>query len=357
MLELDKIYNMDCLEGMKQLDDNCIDTIITDPPYGLSFMGKKWDYDVPSIAIWKECLRVLKPGGTLLCFAGSRTQHRMAVNVEDAGFILKDCIMWLYGSGFPKASDISKQLDKRKKGNERLKEFSAFIKHKRIELGISKSEADKYICDGSTMYSFFEGRNNKPLYFPNNNHYKKMKELFELDNTWDDFVLETNEKIIATKDGSFGYQKDIERWKKEQKITEPNTEEAKLWDGWKSHGLKPAYEPILVAMKPNDGSYANNALVWGVSGLNIDGGRIGYQNEKDENSAKVGFKGTVYKKYMEGQGRDLSKENPTQQKAEMNNKGRYPANILFSCDCDYILKSNVSEENKKKLMEWLDENT
>jgi len=78
-------------------------------------MGKSWDYDVPTVETWKECLRVLKPGGTALIFAGSRTQHRMAVNIEDAGFILKDCIMWLYGSGFPKATDISKQLDKGKK--------------------------------------------------------------------------------------------------------------------------------------------------------------------------------------------------------------------------------------------------
>jgi len=106
----------EALEELKKIDSNSIDSIITDPPYGLSFMGKKWDYDVPSVELWKECLRILKPGGTALIFAGSRTQHKMAVNVEDAGFILKDCIMWLYGSGFPKATDISKQLDK---GHER----------------------------------------------------------------------------------------------------------------------------------------------------------------------------------------------------------------------------------------------
>ena len=111
-MQKNKILQGDCLEKMAELEDNSIDTIITDPPYGLSFMGKKWDYDVPSIEVWQECLRVLKPGGTALIFAGSRTQHRMAVNVEDAGFILKDCIMWLYASGFPKATDISKQLDK-----------------------------------------------------------------------------------------------------------------------------------------------------------------------------------------------------------------------------------------------------
>jgi len=98
-----KLYSGHCLSRLKKFPDNYITTIITDPPYGLSFMNQKWDYNIPSIKIWQECLRVLKPGGTLLCFAGTRTQHRMACNIEDAGFILKDCIMWLYGSGFPKA--------------------------------------------------------------------------------------------------------------------------------------------------------------------------------------------------------------------------------------------------------------
>lgn len=93
----------DCLELLRDIADESIDSIVTDPPYGLSFMGKKWDYDVPSIEIWGECLRVLKPGGYLLAFAGTRTQHRMAVRIEDAGFEIRDMIAWMYGSGFPKS--------------------------------------------------------------------------------------------------------------------------------------------------------------------------------------------------------------------------------------------------------------
>jgi site-specific DNA-methyltransferase (adenine-specific) len=89
-----------------------VDSIVTDPPYGLSFMGKKWDYDVPSVELWQECLRVLKPGGHLLAFAGTRTQHRMAVRIEDAGFEIRDMIAWVYGSGFPKSLDVSKAIDK-----------------------------------------------------------------------------------------------------------------------------------------------------------------------------------------------------------------------------------------------------
>jgi len=102
----------DCLEAMRAMPDCSIDSIVTDPPYGLSFMGKKWDYDVPSVEIWAECLRVLKPGGHLLAFAGTRTQHRMAVRIEDAGFEIRDMIAWVYGSGFPKSLDVSKAIDK-----------------------------------------------------------------------------------------------------------------------------------------------------------------------------------------------------------------------------------------------------
>lgn len=96
----------DCIDRMKELAENSVDSIVTDSPYGLSFMGKKWDYDVPSVDIWKEALRVLKPGGHLLSFGGTRTYHRMVVNIEDAGFEIRDCIQWLYGSGFPKSHNL-----------------------------------------------------------------------------------------------------------------------------------------------------------------------------------------------------------------------------------------------------------
>ena len=100
------------LDLLKTLEDNSVDSIVTDPPYGLSFMNKKWDYDVPSVELWKECYRVLKHGGHVLCFGGTRTYHRMVVNIEDAGFEIRDQIMWLYGSGFPKSHNISKAINK-----------------------------------------------------------------------------------------------------------------------------------------------------------------------------------------------------------------------------------------------------
>ena len=106
------LHQGDCLEVLRTIPDNSIDSVVTDPPYGLSFMGKKWDYDVPAVEVWAECLRVLKPGGHLLAFAGTRTQHRMAVRIEDAGFEIRDMIAWVYGSGFPKSLDVSKAIDK-----------------------------------------------------------------------------------------------------------------------------------------------------------------------------------------------------------------------------------------------------
>ena len=111
----------DCLDKLKDLDDNSVDSIVTDPPYGLSFMGKKWDYDVPSVEIWEECMRVLKPGGHVLSFAGSRTYHRMAVRIEDAGFEIRDQIMWIYGSGFPKSMNIGHKIDDMKGWGTALK--------------------------------------------------------------------------------------------------------------------------------------------------------------------------------------------------------------------------------------------
>ena len=111
-MSISNLFLGNSLEVLKGLPDNSMDSVVTDPPYGLSFMGKKWDYDVPSVELWCEVLRVLKPGGHLLSFGGTRTYHRMVVNIEDAGFEIRDQIMWIYGSGFPKSHNIAKSIDK-----------------------------------------------------------------------------------------------------------------------------------------------------------------------------------------------------------------------------------------------------
>jgi hypothetical protein len=112
MLAVNRIYEMDSLEGMRQLPDECCDCCVTDPPYGIRFMGKRWDYEIPAVEVWKEVLRVLKPGAHLLCACGTRTQHRMAVNIEDAGFEIRDVICWHYGQGFPKSMNVALAIDK-----------------------------------------------------------------------------------------------------------------------------------------------------------------------------------------------------------------------------------------------------
>jgi len=273
-----KLIHGDSLEVLKKATSNSIDTIITDPPYGLSFMGKKWDYDVPSVELWVECLRVLKPGGTLLTFAGSRTSHRMAVNVEDAGFTIKDTIMWLYGSGFPKATDISKQLDK----------------------GVERKVVGK-MSDIHPQYKY--ARNGSEGY----------------------------RNIIAS-DG------DID-------ITEPATPEAQLWNGWKSHGLKPAYEPIIVAMKPNDGTYANNALKHGVSGLNIDGGRI--EGKPRTTHADGNYRGEIP---QDSEWADDKKNF----KSGFQNKGaagRFPANIILDEEAGEMLDEQSGERRSSGIFD------
>lgn len=241
------IYLGDCMEIMSQMSDNSIDSIVTDPPYGLSFMGKKWDYDVPRVEIWKEALRVLKPGGHLLSFAGTRTQHRMAVNIEDAGFEIRDMIAWVYGSGFPKSHNISKGIDKMK--------------------------------------------GEKPIPV-------MVKEITDADL----FNERSEKQVIGKKTAGMGSGKTFaftDENNKEINITAPATPEAKQWEGWGT-ALKPALEPITVARKPlSEKTVAANVLKWGTGGINIDGCRIegkakkwsspkgGIWNPSEDNGAKL----------------------------------------------------------------------
>jgi site-specific DNA-methyltransferase (adenine-specific) len=162
-----KLFLGDCLEELKKLEDNSIDSIVTDPPYGISFMASKWDYDVPKVDIWKECLRVLKPGGHLLSFSSARTYHRMVVNVEDAGFEIRDQIMWVYGSGFPKSHNIGKAIDK-KLGNDREivgKNPNHRDSDALYELGFQGGKSDGVITKGTSEWEGW-GTALKPAHEP-----------------------------------------------------------------------------------------------------------------------------------------------------------------------------------------------
>lgn len=206
------IHNENCLKTMKGMKANSLDSIVTDPPYELGFMGKRWDASGISynVDVWKEALRILKPGGHLLSFGGSRTYHRMAVAIEDAGFEIRDQIMWVYGSGFPKSLNISKSID-RMKGAER---------------------------EVIGPYKYPDGVKRR-------------------------VNIRTNNGVIAPLDSHT----------KNPDVTAPSTPEAQQWDGWGT-ALKPAHEPICVARKPFKGTVVENVLKWGTGGLNIDASRI-----------------------------------------------------------------------------------
>jgi site-specific DNA-methyltransferase (adenine-specific) len=223
-----EIKHGDCLDVLRTLADNSVDSIVTDPPYGLSFMGKKWDYDVPAVDVWAECLRVLKPGGHLLAFAGTRTQHRMAVRIEDAGFEIRDMIAWVYGSGFPKSLDVSKAIDKMDAVDE--------PRARRLR---SKNMAARAVI-GHREQGFAPGTN----------------EVF----------------------GEFSG---------DTRITAPATPAAIQWQGWGT-ALKPALEPITVARKPLIGTVASNVLAWGTGAINVDGGRVGTSKDVPSSPSTTG---------------------------------------------------------------------
>lgn len=138
-----KLMLGDNMESLKKIRDNCVDSVVTDPPYGLKFMGKKWDYDVPSVEFWKEVYRVLKPGGHVLSFGGTRTYHRMVINIEDAGFEIRDQIMWLYGSGFPKSHNIGKAIDKIGKDNSEYKHLGTALKPANEPICLARKPLEK----------------------------------------------------------------------------------------------------------------------------------------------------------------------------------------------------------------------
>lgn len=236
------VLHGDCLNELRTIPDNSIDAVVTDPPYGLSntspaqvadtitrwasgdreylptsvgFMGHEWDGFVPPVAVWDECLRVLKPGGHLLAFAGSRTQDLMGLAVRLAGFEIRDSIAWLYGSGFPKSLDVSKAID-RATGAER-----EVVGHKggRYSYGFTDSS--------SAPMGNISPRENGP-----------------------------------TNKAASGY------------ITAPATDAAREWEGWGT-ALKPAHEPIILARKPLSGTVAANVQEHGTGALNIDACRIG----------------------------------------------------------------------------------
>jgi len=212
------IYNNDCLAQMKLMPDNSVDAIVTDPPYGLSFMGKEWDHGVPGKEFWEEALRIAKPGAHILAFGGTRTVHRLACAIEDAGWEIRDRIHWVYGSGFPKSHNISKAIDK-----------AAGAEREIVSTKRTKSGGFAHISQTNADHGF------RPSAY--NGHSENSDD------------------------------KNVIHW------TIATTPEAQQWDGWGT-ALKPAVEPIILARKPFKGTVAANVLEWGTGAINVDGCRI-----------------------------------------------------------------------------------
>jgi len=307
-LPINEVVCGDAVELMRGLPSGSIHAIVTDPPYGLEFMGEEWDkfkadgswnkrgenwhkkfgksaygrildkapvnwakagipYQQWTTAWAREALRVLLPGASMLAMGGTRTHHRMACGIEDAGFEIKDTILWCYNSGFPKAQNLGKMIDKRLGAEReviRLKQHSDnFERAKLNKIGYLRDPANK-----------------------------------------------NNTKC-------FGYGV--------EKITLPSTEDARKWDGWKVGGLKPSYEPIVWAVKPPEGPYTENVLKHGVGGINVDACRIPYESEDDKESARFGHGGLSSKIspcYHQRPEWDMGKNYLTSQ------QGRYPANMV-----------------------------
>lgn len=293
------ILHGDCRELIATLPDNSIDAIVTDPPYELGFMGKKWDaagiaYDRD---LWAECLRVLKPGGHLLAFGGTRTYHRMTAAIEDAGFEIRDSIHWLYGSGFPKSLDVSKAIDKQRHDRAEVYQVTAWIRVTRDAAGISNRDIDTaFGANGMARHWTDVLPHGKQPAVPTLEQVPKLLDVLGV--TLDDMPDDIR-RLLWELNGRKGQPG--ENWAKREvvgarsvpvghafagpvyggdssakpiNVTAPATDAARQWEGWGT-ALKPAHEPAALARKPPTGTVAANVLEHDTGALNIDGTRIG----------------------------------------------------------------------------------
>lgn len=349
-----KVFQGSNLDVLPTLEDNSIDAIVTDPPYELGFMGKKWDSSgiAYNIELWRECLRVLKPGGHLLSFGGSRTWHRIAVAIEDAGFEVRDSIAWMYGSGFPKSLDISKAIDKRGGVTAQQSEFAKALQTAKNKTSLTIADLNEILGKRtSNLWSHFVGDVQPQL--PSVENYWKLKDVLPIEDKWDSWfqaeaereVIGQNKKAELKDSVYFG---NLEAAKKsgraigygEFDITAPATPEAQQWEGWGT-ALKPAFEPVIVARKPLIGTVAENVLTYGTGGLNIDGSRITHNGRRSPAGADGTVKRTTGNTYSEA----------TTGEQFDTNKGRWPANVILDSYAAELLdeQSGITKSGKSGL--------
>jgi DNA modification methylase len=257
---------------LKTLANNSIDAIVTDPPYGIDFLGKSWDANTGALETYQECLRVLKPGGHILAFSAARTYHHLAVTLEQAGFEIRDQIMWIYSSGFPKSQDVGRQLHKKAHGKPDKQRFdpSIMIKEKNPNPNVRDTKGD-------SLYKSGHQKNDTGHY----RHPETGKVYRALPDINGDRLAVSHE---GEKYGTVY----------EEVIVVDNE-----WSGWGT-ALKPAHEPIALARKPiNEKNIAKNCQQWGTGAINIDATRVKREGEEDRFPSNVlGELQEDYQKYF-----------------------------------------------------------
>jgi len=288
----------DCLDVLRRMPDASLTACVCDPPYALEFMGEGWDSVLPPADTWREVRRVLKPGGMLLAFGGTRTYHRLACSIEDAGFKLHNCLMWVYGSGFPKSLAIDKAIDRAR--DEDREPVRVVCRYLRAAMELRKVKSGDLVvhfrnCNPRLIDHWAARDTDSQPSLPTWEQWETLREILELGTEMDAEVWRLNKrkgtpgadwrerKVVGIQEmtdtskvhpvttAAQGFDGDLPT--RMVDLTTAATDRSRPWQGYGT-ALKPAWEPILLAMKPTDGTFANNALTHGVAGINVDGCRV-----------------------------------------------------------------------------------
>ena len=277
-----RVYCGDCLDILKEMNSNSIGSIVTDPPYGLSIMNQKWDQSMPNEEVWQECFRVLKPGGYILSFASARLYQHLALVMEKVGFQTQNMLAWLYGNGFPRGVNLSKELDKSEFWPKPDAHFRVYLR-KAIQKSSYTIKELEAICGSTNMFSHYLGK--AQAQFPSYEKWKILKRVLRLDNTYDGLYKKL-EKLRKEYSLSLGEKKKTKHFKnlsRDFKRHQPCSKIAQKWEGWQygKMTLKPCIEPIYFGQKPTVGTVGENVKKYGVGALNTRACRLRGRDGKE----------------------------------------------------------------------------